>query len=567
MPPPSRAMLCGTVGVVRGGDRERARRRGLGGGELVDELAVGVGGDVERRRSRPWRVPSAFGDADVGQAAGVLAAAGGGVGDVGGDVAARGRPRRGRPASRVGGLAASPGRSAGRGSGCSICRWTTPSIGRAADAVLERAGGRPRRGSGPGCPVVPARSRTWQEPHFSTKALLAGDQVRLALVEPAGRQAERPPGRSRPAATKRLTLIRRGILWDRRRSVRARQGVEIAPAPPASTVRATPSHDQRSRVTATIASRGGRARRPDAPSQPVRQPASSLDRVRADVEGQPADAPRPGRARRAPRRPRPGPEWRATTGSAPAGGALGGDHAERLREGARDDERLGGRQQVGELVVLEPAGEGDARRSAARAVARQERRSSGSSRPSSAPSRVARGRRPPAPPERSSASRGSRRSRRPPAARPGLARAPAARPPAAGGRPWRRSACRRRRRAGRRRRPRQRAPPPRPRRARSEPVPAGACHGRPRRSRSAAHARARRLRLARRNASTSTPGRAEPRALARVSGIAAHRLSPVWREPTRMPRAPARAPRAPTGRKRGCGLTTYSSALPWILTA
>ena len=51
------------------------------------------------------------------------------------------------------------------------------------------------------------------------------------------------------------------------------------------------------------------------------------------------------------------------------------------------------------------------------------------------------------------------------------------------------------------------------------------------------------------------------------SSIAAQSDSAVWREPTRTVRARASPSRA-AGRKRsGCGLTAYSSALPWILTA
>ena len=46
-----------------------------------------------------------------------------------------------------------------------------------------------------------------------------------------------------------------------------------------------------------------------------------------------------------------------------AGGrGLGGDHPERLREGAREDQRVAGRDQLRDLVVLEPPREGDARR-------------------------------------------------------------------------------------------------------------------------------------------------------------------------------------------------------------
>ncbi len=51
------------------------------------------------------------------------------------------------------------------------------------------------------------------------------------------------------------------------------------------------------------------------------------------------------------------------------------------------------------------------------------------------------------------------------------------------------------------------------------------------------------------------------------SSIAAHSDSAVWREPTSTVRARASPSRA-AGRKRsGWGLTAYSSALPWTLTA
>ena len=49
-------------------------------------------------------------------------------------------------------------------------------------------------------------------------------------------------------------------------------------------------------------------------------------------------------------------------GQRPAGGGLGRDHAERLRERARHDHRLGGGDQVGQLVVLEPPDPRDALR-------------------------------------------------------------------------------------------------------------------------------------------------------------------------------------------------------------
>ena len=66
---------------------------------------------------------------------------------------------------------------------------------------------------------------------------------------------------------------------------------------------------------------------------------------------------------------------------------------------------------------------------------------------------------------------------------------------------------------------------------------------------------------------TSTPGGpSRVRPGSDGSSISVHRLSAVWREPTSTPRAPAR-PSTAYGRKRGYGLTTYSSALPWIFTA
>ncbi len=67
--------------------------------------------------------------------------------------------------------------------------------------------------------------------------------------------------------------------------------------------------------------------------------------------------------------------------------------------------------------------------------------------------------------------------------------------------------------------------------------------------------------------SMSTPGgprRVRSRTVG--SSIAAHKALAVWREPTRIPRAPSRPSRA-YGMNRGYGLTVYSSALPWILTA
>ena len=103
-------------------------------------------------------------------------------------------------------------------------------------------------------------------------------------------------------------------------------------------------------------------------------------------------------------------------------------------------------------------------------------------------------------------------------------------------------------------------------------VERGAGGGDRRRARPAARA-ARRRRPARhparaaRTAPTSTPGGpSRVRPGSDGSSISAHSDSAVWREPTSTPRAPAR-PSTAYGRNRGYGLTTYSSALPWIFTA
>ena len=178
---------------------------------------------------------------------------------------------------------------------------------------------------------------------------------------------------------------------------------------------ATPAHDQRSttdrRAAARerLAVRRGRARsarrawRAGRPTSPVSNEARwrrcarvGLLEPRRDL-GEPAV---------------PGDERRAA-----AGGGLGGNHAERLREDRRHDRGVGEREQVREVAVLERAGEEDA---AAGAAAR--------ARP------------------------GSRRTRRSPHAR----RARRA-PRAAAGRPCSRSASRSRRRSARRRRGRPRA--------------------------------------------------------------------------------------------------------------
>ncbi len=181
-----------------------------------------------------------------------------------------------------------------------------------------------------------------------------------------------------------------------------------------------------------------------------------------------------------------------------------------------------------------------------------------------------------------------------------LGAAPAATPPAAGRRPWRRSACRRSRPAASAAAAPAAAPAPaapRARRARtpracrrasrrSPPPPSAPSADRPasrrsppRRCRSARSAgrgrRPARRRPARAAAGSrgakapmSTPGgpsRVRPGRSG--SWSVSHSRSAVWREPTSTPRAPPMPRRAGSRKRSGCGATVYSSALPWILTA
>ena len=135
------------------------------------------------------------------------------------------------------------------------------------------------------------------------------------------------------------------------------------PCAAASTPRATPSHEQRSRVIghqrrarrARAAPRAPRARRP-------RAAASSRHRARRRARSRAAAAPPRARPRRASRRPRRGPSGRATTGSAPQAAASAATMPNASGNVLGHDQRLGGGQQVGQLVVLEPPGPRDALR-------------------------------------------------------------------------------------------------------------------------------------------------------------------------------------------------------------
>ena len=274
---------------------------------------------------------------------------------------------------------------------------------------------------------------------------LAGDQVRLALHHATGGQAgcgqhgggaqrQVPPSHAR-------NPIRQGCGNASSSPLRGREhrAGDAVPRPALARDR----HDRLPRGGADVVRR----------AQPAGQAGGQLaHRVRPDREGQPV-----ARRRRDALRERLGDLGQARVArhdrQRPGRRALGGDHPERLRERARRHQRLGRRQQVGQLVVLQAAREGDALepRVAARRVVEEGRQLGSRGRPRCA----ARARRDvPAPGQRSSSS----------AVAPGaeaddhqprvgvLARAPAARRPAAARRPWRRSACRRRRPAGRRRR-------------------------------------------------------------------------------------------------------------------
>ena len=145
-------------------------------------------------------------------------------------------------------------------------------------------------------------------------------------------------------------------------------------------------------------------------------------------------------------------------------------------------------------------------------------------------------------------------------------RARAARRRAAGRRPWRRSACRRTARCG----PRRVAAASSARAAaavsRLKDVAVRRAGGRAgeARRRAAAGPPPRRPARGRGSASTSTPGRAEarPRGQRGVVERRPQALGGVPRADEHRARAASRPSRA-YGRKRGCGLTVYSSALPW----
>ena len=266
-------------------------------------------------------------------------------------------------------------------------------------------------------------------------------------------------------------------------------------------------------------------------------------------------------------------------GQRAAGGRLGGDHPERLGERARHDHRLGGGEQVGELGVVEPAGPhhpverrrrtrparvveegGEVGRAPARSRRASRARRRGRRAARSAASRSSPSRNAPKPTITSCAS-GTRAEHQRPGGEQQV-------DPLGGDQladedhqavaPARSRAARGRRQPGRGRTTSRRAPP---------------CHRRPRPPRGPAPASARpaprRVRLARGELARCRrrAGRAASGASSSGSPIAAHRLSAVWREPTST-RARARQPLAGVREEApGCGLTVYSSAEPWTLTA
>ena len=342
-------------------------------------------------------------------------------------------------------------------------------------------------------PLVSARASVWQEPHLATNCLLAGDQVGVvAALDRAARRGERERGeraerrraRREPAQraararylrpvracvrlmSGRNTIRTGGCLDGRSRArhapaapvSRASAGSSSSPRAAAITPRATPSHDQRSR---TVATRPLRARSRSAGSavQPAARHAPRAPRTAPSSTGKdsrPATSAGTAAASASLTSARPGVG--GADGQRAAGGRLGGDHPERLRERARHDQRLARRQQLGELLVLEAAGEHDAlaqraarRRGSARAPRPREaveEREQVAQRPRARrPSRLQRA---PGPRDRprplevagrqraraaARSPRGRRRSRRPRAARAARARARAARRRAAGRRP------------------------------------------------------------------------------------------------------------------------------------
>ena len=251
-------------------------------------------------------------------------------------------------------------------------------------------------------------------------------------------------------------------------------------------------------MAATIASRVA-ARRSSGASSQAREIAGQLAHgAGPDLEGEPA-----ARGLRGGGAERAGdlgePRVRSHHRQCAAGRGLGGDHAERLRERARHRHRLGRRQHVGQLGVVEPARPGDPvghaagrRAVAVRILQRVEEggqvRQLGAVLAAQGPRRLEVA----ALEVRARAARarpGRPRSRRPAAARAARARAPAARRPAAARRPWRRSACRRRPRAGRRARWWPARPPPRRASARRTTRPRGRCSQRRPAARAGARAR------------------------------------------------------------------------------
>ena len=283
------------------------------------------------------------------------------------------------------------------------------------------------------------RSRTWPR----TACL---PTIRLALSAPftdaaAGGErepprAQRPARRARPRSPTRPRARRRS-LRGRPGAHRGRNTIRTAGGPVGGR-RARPAGAAQGSRSPPARPRGRRdhavARRPPrtsarAPSRPAPRacaraaPASASSQRQQPLgdrlDGAVVDAGRTASAAACagtPRGERLADLRQARVGRAdrqrPAGGGLGGDHPEGLGEGARHDQRLARGQQLGELLVLEAAGEHDP-------LAAAPRRPPGS----------ARARSPARPSRNASRWRSGARARRPPpssaAARP--ARSPARR--------------------------------------------------------------------------------------------------------------------------------------------
>ena len=218
---------------------------------------------------------------------------------------------------------------------------------------------------GPGLPWVPARSRAWQEPHFCTNSVLpftrSGSSSRPQAAERAA-----PAATASGAASAALPCP--GEPHGAGSTIRWRGRTACRPGSSSSRPSAAAITPSRDALPASSARRRARPARRCARSRSAGRARASatsfaaicLDRARADARTRAAAAAL-GRA--------PGasvavtsamPEWAADSGSAPQAAASAATIPNASGKRARHHLRLAGGQQVGQVVVLEPAGEVDA---------------------------------------------------------------------------------------------------------------------------------------------------------------------------------------------------------------